>query len=177
MGWTRRRWGALGLVAAVAAGVGAWRQPALLRRIRIRLQPIASPERELLTHLVDLLVPADEGSPGAVDLGIHRALLARAAADPPLADLLASGCLWLDREAQSLAGRQWLQLSPEAQQASLQRIADGPPLGFPGRFFWRLRDDTLDAYYANPVSWQTLSYRGPPQPAGYADYTEPPARA
>lgn len=130
----------------------------------------------MLTRLVELLVPADE-TPGAVELGVDRAILARAAQDHELADLLASGCLRLDADAQLHARASWLALSEQQQQASLQRLAGGAPLSFPGRFFWRLRDETLAGYYADPRSWDLLSYRGPPQPVGYADYAEPPAGA
>lgn len=177
MAWTRRKWLALGLAAAAAASAGAWlRPPVLLRRIRIRLEPFGRLERDMLARLVDLLVPADAGSPGAVELGVIDTILVKLAHNRELAEVIASGCLLLDVDAQGRAGRPWLDLGTDAQQASLQRMADGTTAEFPNRFFRRLREATLDAYYSNPASWPQLSFRGPPQPAGYEDYTEPPKR-
>lgn len=130
----------------------------------------------MLARLVDLLVPADDLSPGAVELGVVETLFAKVARIRELAEVIASGCLLLDVDAKGRTGRPWLELDTDAQQASLQRLAEGTTAEFPNRFFRRLREATLDAYYSNPAAWPQLSFRGPPQPAGYPDYTEPPAR-
>jgi hypothetical protein len=177
MAWTRRRWLSFGLIAAAAAGAGAWLQsPRLLRRIRIRLKPLGALEREMLARVVDLLVPADDEAPGATELGVAEIILAKAAHNRELAEVIASGCLLLDTDARRLSGRTWLDLATDGQQSSLQQLADSTTAEFPNIFFRRLRQATLDAYYSNPASWPQLSFRGPPQPAGYGDYTEPPAR-
>jgi hypothetical protein len=45
------------------------------------------------------------------------------------------------------------------------------------RFFKIIREDVLDGYFSNPVSWKAVGYFGPPQPVGYLDYSNPPSSA
>ena len=43
------------------------------------------------------------------------------------------------------------------------------------RFLQTIYTDTIEGFYANPVSWQQVGYFGPPNPVGYPDFADPPS--
>lgn len=157
--------------AVVAGGSGGWYW---LRGRRVA--QLDEPQRALLRAYVDVLVPADEFSPGALDLGIDRELLSASREDRWLRTLVIRGSEPLQQAARRQGSASFAQL-PMAARVELVRAAEAAPhKSAPRRLFERLRNETLQRYYARPESWRALCYSGPPQPLGFTDYTEAPRR-
>lgn len=136
----------------------------------------------LLTQLIDVFLPRDDTA-GGIDLGLHQqlqqAMNREAGADTALSLLAAA----LDRAAQQAHRSRFLALSALAQDALLRawlpsllaRAGDSDDEKA-ARVLMVLRNRSMSLYYAQPESWPALGLAGPPQPLGYMDYAEPPAR-
>jgi choline dehydrogenase-like flavoprotein len=160
-------------------------------------------ERDLVAILVSLLVPTDESSPGASDLGtlgpsaVDR-IDAWVAASAHERDVYARGLLVLDEMARKDSGGHFVELSEERQLDLLRLIDKGGQgsergsdirsrirrvtlnlyrmwdgSGAATEFFPLLRRDVLAAFYTSEISWRWLGYDGPPMPDGYHDPTRP----
>lgn len=128
----------------------------------------------LAAHL-DTLIPADN-SPAAVELGVMDKLLARAARDAAYRRLLVRGCQWLDARSRSMFGAGFSTLDLAKRERIVAAAADSPPRSVPRVFFRVTWDDAVFHYYADPRSWPTLGYAGPPQPRGFPDHARAPGR-
>lgn len=167
----RRTW----LKLAIAGTVGTAASLPFLRPLRVRLMPVTRHERQTLRLLVDLLVPRDE-TPGAVDLGIDRIILARVESLRQEARRLANACLALDRLARGRGEGDFRSATQAAQIAMVMELmADGQST-YVARTLRALRRETMTLYYARPESWAGLGIHAPPQPAGYPGYATPPGR-
>ena len=162
--------GALG-AAVVAGGSFGWQW------LRGRSIPQLDDEHiSLLRAVVDVLVPADQLSPGALDLGIDRDLIENSRDDDRLRRLLFNGGAELQQAARRAGAASFPELPP-ASKVELLREAEAASRETPQRrLFDRLREETLARYYARPESWGALCYQGPPQPLGFMDYAEAPRR-
>ena len=164
----RRRW--LQFVAALAAWLRSHAAGAAL------VDQLATAPRELsaLGPFLDTLIPADT-TPSATQLGIHTRLLASAAAGAD-AELLATGCGWLDAQARFLGKSGFAALGETEREAIVARAAAAPPGALPNVFFQRVRSDSMRHYYSMPASWAGLGFDGPPQPRGFPGHDRPPPR-
>jgi hypothetical protein len=127
---------------------------------------------------LDVLIPEDE-SPSASQLGVAAAILADAQAEPGsgLGRLIETGITWLDMQARRQGIDAFYQLN-EAQQIAIVSMAEQQRERSLARvFFLAVRYKTFHHYYANPRSWISLGYSGPPQPRGFANHDKPLARA
>lgn len=85
------------------------------------------------------------------------------------------GIVAIDRMAQTLHGREFLDLRWRLQDELLLRLHDGKPAGaeeiwskLPVRRFWRLLvQDAIEAYYAHPYAWDEIGFGGPAFPRAY----------
>ncbi len=166
---SRRTWLKISLAGILVAGGVA----PLWRSIRIRLRPITDTERHATSRMVDLMVPRDE-TPGAIDLGLHLAILGRIEASRWDSRRLAQACMWLDQRARADHGRDFLELDEALQIAVMERLETEPRGSDPARAFGALRNETMSLFYARPESWAGLGIDGPPQPTGYPDYADLP---
>lgn len=73
------------------------------------------------------------------------------------------------------AGRGFAALDEPGREAVVARAAEAPEGSDPRRFFEQTRIVAFFYYYSDAASWPALGYDGPPQPAGFMDYAEPPA--
>lgn len=162
----------LSLAAVLIVAAGAY---ALWRKLRIRLVPITDAERRAVTRMVDLVVPADE-TPGAIDLGIHTAVLATFEASRWDKRRLAEACMWLDLRARADHDKVFVELDEPLQIELIAQMAAEPRESNRGRVFRILRNETMARYYARPESWRGLGIDGPPQPVGYPEYADPPVK-
>jgi hypothetical protein len=139
-------------------------------------EPAAAPaSTDSFRVLLDTLIPADD-TPAASAFGIDRALLAMAARSDDYRRLLEDGVQWLDRAARASGARSFA-VASEQRRVDIVRQAEGSATNtLPRRFFERVKADAMRVYYAEPAAWQLLGYTGPPQPHGFPDYEEPPAR-
>ena len=65
--------------------------------------------------------------------------------------------------------------SPHHSPLSRPSTASTAPSGStPKRFFDHVRSAAFTEYYARPETWASLGYKGPPQPLGFMDFTQPP---
>ncbi len=122
---------------------------------------------------MDTLIPRDE-SPGATDLGVDQEILSRIRNSDYRKGIIQQGCRWLDEAARKRGATDFTALGPDGREAVVGKAAEAAP-GTPLHEFFRYtRDQAVRIYYANPESWISLNYRGPPQPLGFTDYTQPP---
>jgi Gluconate 2-dehydrogenase subunit 3 len=131
-----------------------------------------SGERETLEAFLDTLIPSDE-TPGALQLGVARKVLAKASEDNQYRRLIRKGCAWLDRKAKERGGTGYAKLGERAREEVAAESAVAPAGSVARIFFERVRSDAFFHYYACPASWAGLGYKGPPQPHGYPDYNAP----
>jgi hypothetical protein len=144
--WDRIAWAA---AASVPAAAGYGTDPDLTKTYRPGdLWPLTfSPaQRELAAALATLIIPADERSPGAADVGVHLFI-----------DEWVSAPNERFGTAFAAAG--------EAQQRSIcdaicwEAKAD-PRHAAAARFFARFRDLTADGFYTTPEGTRDLGYTG-----------------
>jgi gluconate 2-dehydrogenase gamma chain len=121
-------------------------------------------EYATLRRLADLIVPADDVSPGALAAGAPEFIDLLSSQNPELAAIYTGGMAWLDREMQRRYSTDFVGVTPEQQIAMLDLIAykknESPELGPGIRFFTWVRKMVVDAFYTSPVGIKDLGYIG-----------------
>lgn len=121
-------------------------------------------EYRTLQRLADLVIPAEEGSPGALQAGAADWIDLMASVNEQLLDIYTGGIAWLDRTMLSRNSTTFLAATPEQQTAMLDIIAyrknDSPELGPGIRFFAWARRMVVDAYYTTPSGVKAVGYMG-----------------
>ena len=121
-------------------------------------------EYATLQKLADLIVPADEHSPGAVESGAAEFIDLLASQNPELAAIYTGGIGWLDREMERRYKTNFWNARPDQQTAMLDLIAyrknESPELGPGIRFFDWARMMVVDAFYTSPAGVKDLGYMG-----------------
>ena len=160
---TRRDVIKLGAAATVAASVEV---PETLAA-----QPAAKPtfftraELALVDELSEMIIPADDHSPGA------RAAKVAGYIDGRLAEAFEAsdrtkwreGLALVDRRSRQASGRAFLESSADERLALLQRMAENErkPEKPEERFFVELKSRVVNAYYTSEIGIrQELEYRG-----------------
>ena len=168
--WSRRdmlrRGAALGAITTIPAGVLA--QAA-------RSEPYANftaTEAAVLEAVVARLIPSDAIGPGALEAGAARyidgALGTALAAQRPA---YVAGLAALDTYARSAAGRSFVELAPEQQDAVLTDLEQNRATGFSptsAAFFELVLGHTLEGTFGDPhyggnrdfIGWELLGYPG-----------------
>ncbi|MDB6080051.1 MAG: Tat pathway signal protein [Akkermansiaceae bacterium] len=130
--------------------------------------PLVAAELATLSVLVDLILPADEGSPAASTIGVHDFLNEWVGAPYPENredyETIRGGVAWINTHAWQLHGKTFKDLSEAQQTAILDSICDPSQapaeLAYGARFFKKLRMLTLGGYYTHPATWKSLGYVG-----------------
>jgi len=121
-------------------------------------------EFKTLQRLSDLIIPADDHSPGALEAGAAEWIDYMAGNSPDLAQIFTGGFGWLDHQMQQHHGVDFIDAKPEQQTAVLDAIAykkNEMPENAPGiHFFSWLRNLVTDAYYTSPIGIKDLGYMG-----------------
>jgi len=121
-------------------------------------------EFKTLQRLADLIIPADQHSPGAVQAGAAEWIDYMASNSPELAQIFTGGFGWLDHHMQQHHGVDFIEAKPEQQTAILDVIAypkNETPENTPGiHFFGWARNLVTDAYYTSPIGIKELGYMG-----------------
>jgi len=129
--------------------------------------PSENPDDELVIQVfVDTLIPADDLTPSASELGVAQEIINSSQSDIAYGRLVQLGCRWLNH--QSNGDFTNLQIDQRIQILQWMEHADSHAL--PTQLFNRLRHQTMALYYTQPVSWKGLEMQRPPQPLGYMDY-------
>ena len=160
--------GSLSIGAAGPAGT-AW-DPDLLCPLIPWERILTQDELDTLAALCDMIIPADERSPSASQLGTHHYIdeWVSAPYDRMGRDrvLIRQGLVWLDEEAarRSGQGTRFRDLSPERKDEICSDIAyvreAAPRFESGARFFARVRDLTSGAFWTTEEGMQDLQYIG-----------------
>ena len=140
-------------LAAQAKAAGVYKPKAL-----------TSHEYKTLQTLADLIIPADDTSPGAAAAGACEFIDLLASQNPQLLAIYTGGIAWLDHSSQRLTSKNFVGASPEQQTKLLDLIAyrknESPILGPGIRFFEWARRMVVDAYYTSPAGIKAIGYMG-----------------
>jgi hypothetical protein len=129
---------------------------------------LTAPQRQLAAVLADIIIPADEHSPGAAAVGVVDFLDEWVSAPYPTQQedrsTILAGFAWLDDEARRRHGKGFTSLDP-AQQAGIcdaicSETRAAPEHCEPARFFALFRDLTAGGFYTSPVGRKDLNYIG-----------------
>jgi hypothetical protein len=121
-------------------------------------------EYKTLQHLSDLILPADEHSPGALAAGAADWIDFMANRSSELREIFTGGIAWLDHDMRRRYGVDFVDAKPDQQTAMLDLIAiqkNAAPENQAGiHFFNWARNLVLDAYYTSPIGIKEVGYMG-----------------
>lgn len=115
---------------------------------------------------LDTLLPEDE-SPSATQLGLVKRIMSLADADPRLARVIELGCTWLDRAAVQFGAEDFAGLEEAGRITVVSRAERSAARSLPRVFFTVTLDRAFQEYYTQAAAWESLGYKGPPQPRGF----------
>jgi gluconate 2-dehydrogenase gamma chain len=117
-----------------------------------------------LKKLADLIIPADEHSPGASDAGAAEYIDFLSSRNADLAAIFNGGLAWIDDYMQKKHGADFLSANTDQQTGLLDLLAyrrNATPETAPGRAFWVwVRNMVVDAYYTSPVGVKDIGFMG-----------------
>lgn len=121
-------------------------------------------EYRTLERLTDLIVPVENGAPGAVAAGCAAWIDMLTSENAQLKTTYSTGIAWLDGAVMERGAANFVS-APEAEQiALLDRIAyrrNAAPALDPGiQFFTWARRMTVDAFYTSEIGIRDIDYRG-----------------
>ncbi|MCH2463882.1 MAG: gluconate 2-dehydrogenase subunit 3 family protein [Gemmatimonadetes bacterium] len=158
------------LTIGTAGPTGTAWDPDLLSPVIPWERILTQDELETLASLCDVIIPADERSPSASQLGTHdyidewvSAPYSRMGRDRVL---IREGLVWLDEETGRRFGQgtRFRDLSPERKDGICSDIAylpdAAPEFQTGARFFTRVRDLTAGAFWTTEEGMQDLPYIG-----------------
>lgn len=120
-------------------------------------------QETLLGAVLNRLIPAADGMPGAGDLGIIATIDRTLAAYPYLRRLFSDGLVAIEVESGHQSQTGFIGLDGDGQDAVLLAVERAFPA-----FFAALIDHTYRGYYTHPHVYQAIGYgHRPPQPLGH----------
>ena len=131
-----------------------------------RYQPkaLSLHDYQTLERLTDLIIPVENGAPGAVAAGAARWIDMLASENGELKDIYTSGLAWLDTAMKQRGAADFLSAPPADQTAMLDLIAyrrnQSAELAPGIRFFTWVRRMTVDAFYTSEIGIKDIDYRG-----------------
>jgi gluconate 2-dehydrogenase gamma chain len=129
-----------------------------------KLKCLTAAEYKTLQRLADLIIPADERSPGALASGAPEFIDFLSSQCEELAEIYTGGLAWLDHEMNRRYSASFVDASPQQQTSLLDLIAykknDSPELGPGIRFFTWVRNMTVDAFYTSKAGMDDLGFMG-----------------
>jgi|SRR5687767_6048379 len=122
------------------------------------------PEFRTLERLTDLIVPVENGAPGAVAAGCAAWIDTISSENEELTRIYKDGFTWLDAAMKSRGAADFVSAAPAQQIALLDLIAyrrNQTPELAPGiQFFSWVRRMTVDAFYTSEIGIRDIDYRG-----------------
>jgi len=128
----------------------------------------------VLPAYVDTLLPTDQ-APGAVELGVPAQIVSLLHRKRALLPLYQVGTAWLDTQAMARHGSGFEALSLVERDALVMQLSEQSE-DILARFFHKSLRHTMMFYYSNPRVWASLGLSGAPQPHGFLDFAQAPAR-
>jgi hypothetical protein len=125
-------------------------------------------QRRTVTALCDVIIPADEHSPGASAVGvvdfIDEWVSAPYAHQQHDRSMIEEGLTWLDAESTRRVAVEFAAANPADQATLCDDICDPlrakEPFAAAATFFARFRDLTASGFYTTPVGFRDLGYVG-----------------
>ena len=123
-------------------------------------------EYKTLLRLAELIVPADDVSPSALESGAGEFIDLLSSNNAELAAIYTGGIAWLDQRMQHQHGTDFLSASPDQQTAMLDLIAyrknaeTTPELGAGIKFFDWARMMVVDAFYTSRAGIKDVGFMG-----------------
>lgn len=129
-----------------------------------------------LERLTDLIVPVENGSPGAVAAGCAAWIDMLISENEQLKTTYTTGLAWMDAAMKERGAVDFVSASEADQSALLDRIAyrrNASPELDPGiQFFSWARRMTVDAFYTSEIGIRDIDYRGNTALTSYPAPTE-----
>lgn len=130
-------------------------------------------EFRTLERLTDLIIPVENGKPGAVAAGCAAWIDTISSENDDLRDIYRTGLAWLDGEMKKRGAPDFAGASPSQQTELLDLIAYRRNAAatsdlVPGvEFFTWVRRMTVDAFYTSEIGIKDIDYRGNAPMAAY----------
>ena len=129
-----------------------------------------------LEKLTDLIIPVENGAPGALAAGCAAWIDTISSENAQLTKIYRSGLAWLDTAMKSSGAASFAEGTPAQQTALLDQIAyrrNSTPELAPGiEFFTWARRMTVDAFYTSPIGIKDIDYRGNSPMGSFPEPTE-----
>lgn len=142
--------------------------------------PVSLSDHEFRTleRLTDLIIPVENGKPGALAAGAAAWIDTISSENDTLKRIYHDGIAWLDRQMKKNGAADFVSAPPDRQTALLDRIAyrrnaAADSTLAPGvEFFAWVRRMTVDAFYTSEIGIKDIDYRGNSPMASYPSPTE-----
>ena len=129
-----------------------------------------------LERLTDLIIPVENGRPGAVAAGCAAWIDTISSENDQLKKIYKDGFAWLDGAMKTRGASTFVGATPAQQTALLDLIAyrrnQSPELAPGIEFFTWVRRMTVDAFYTSEIGIKDIDYRGNAPQASYPSPTE-----
>ena len=139
-------------------------------------QALSAHEYRTLERLTDLIIPVENGAPGAVAAGAAGWIDMMCSANDQLKGLYTKGLAWLDAAMAKRGATDFASALPARQVELLDLIAyrrnETPELAPGIEFFTWARRMTVDAFYTSEIGIKDIDYRGNSPMASYPAPTE-----
>ena len=133
-------------------------------------------EFRTLERLTDLIIPVENGAPGALAAGAAAWIDTISSENDQLRTIYKHGLAWLDAAMKQRAGHDFLSATATDQTMLLDLIAyrrnQSPELAAGIEFFTWARRMTVDAFYTSEIGIRDIDYRGNSAMASYPAPTE-----
>ena len=133
-------------------------------------------EFRTLERLTDLIIPVENGKPGALAAGAAAWIDMISSENDDLKASYAKGFAWLDSTMKARDAADFVSASAADQTALLDVIAyrrNASPEMTPGiEFFTLVRRMTVDAFYTSEIGIKDIDYRGNSPQGSYPEPTE-----
>src|SRR6185295_3870449 len=133
-------------------------------------------EYQTLVRLTDLIIPVENGKPGAVAAGAAAWIDMLASENAQLKSIYTKGVAWVDEAMKKHGAKDFVSATTDQQTALLDLIAyrrNESPVLDPGiQFFTMARRMTVDAFYTSEIGIADIDYRGNRPQATYPEPTD-----
>lgn len=121
-------------------------------------------ERTKIKVLVDIIMPKDDASPAATEIGVPDFIEFIMKDQPAYQTPMRGGLMWLDFEADEKFGKSFAELN-QVEVLELVDLVAWPETAKPGyeggvRWFNMLRNLTCSGYFSTEAGWSYLGYVG-----------------
>jgi hypothetical protein len=125
---------------------------------------LSAHEYRTLERLTDLIIPVENGAPGAVAARAAAWIDMLASENAQLKQIYTTGLAWLDAAVKARGAADFVSAAAAEQTALLDRIAyrrnQSPELAAGIEFFTWARRMTVDAFYTSEIGIRDIDYQG-----------------